>query len=291
MVGRISPVSTLGHTFCTNSARISAFTGGAGAQGAADDADIAHIDVFQVDLCFTAGQGGDHDPACAVGKVGQASAHAGAAQAVDGHIHRVSLCQLLLQHCLQRFLCRIHNDIRAGGGNGCAFLLINDGGDHTGAERLGHRDHHAGQSAGTGLHQQGVARLQSALAEQIEVRRGKGLRHGGGLHHGAARRHRHQHIVLDIGIFGIAAATQQGTHPVAHLPVGFFGGCRTHLYDGAGDLQPHPVRTAGRRGIVPLPLHQVGAVERSGLNFYQAVLSAHGGIRYSIPPQGAVLIH
>ena len=55
----------------------------------------------------------------------------------------------------------------------------------------------------------------------------------------------------------VAAAAEQGEHALAPREVRDAGAERL---DGAGGLEPEQRRFAGRRGIVALPLHDVGPV-------------------------------
>ena len=69
-----------------------------------DNPDIADIDVLQINFGDLTGQRGDHDPACAVGKIGQTAAHSPAAEAVDGDINRMASLKLGLENIGQIFL-------------------------------------------------------------------------------------------------------------------------------------------------------------------------------------------
>ena len=59
------------------------------------------------------------------------------------------------------------------------------------------------------------------------------------------------------GMFDAArfAQMKQGAYFVTHAPIGFFRSHRTDLRNGACNFQAHPLRAAGRRRIITLPLH------------------------------------
>ncbi len=65
------------------------------------------------------------------------------------------------------------------------------------------------------------------------------------------------------GVFGIAAAGQEGGDPVAAPPALH---AIAHLHDLARDLQPQGLRRPRRRRIVAQPLQHVGPVHARGLH-------------------------
>ena len=68
-------------------------------------------------------------------------------------------------------------------------------------------------------------------------------------------------------------------------------GNAAHFADDAGNLQSHPRRTAGRRGIVPFPLHEIGAVHTGVMDFNKDVFLSADRVRYIGPAKGAVVLN
>src|SRR5690606_2356833 len=60
-------------------------------------------------------------------------------------------------------------------------------------------------------------------------------------------------------VLGVAASAHERDHPLAAFPR---ARGRVRAFDDPCDLQPWNLRSAGRRGVVPLALHDVGAVDR-----------------------------
>lgn len=132
---------------------------GTGAESASHDADVAHIDVFQIDLGVLPRQRSDHDPASAVLQIMDTLAHDLTAQTIDGNVHGMSLLQLLLQYLHNILLHGIYHHVSVQMSDGLCLLVGENGGDYTDAEGFRHGDDDAGQSAGTCIHQQSIAGL------------------------------------------------------------------------------------------------------------------------------------
>ena len=77
------------------------------------------------------------------------------------------------------------------------------------------------------------------------------------LDHAEAARHGKRVGLVDLAIFGIATAWHQRRHRLADAETGCLGTGRRHL---AGDLEAGYIRGAGRRRILPAPLHHIGPV-------------------------------
>ena len=126
--------------------------GSARAQGTADDADIADIDVLKVDLGQLPRKRGDHDPTRTVGKIVEAFAHDLAAEAVDGYIHGVPRLKLLTKCKGDVLLPRYNNTVGTERSDACRLRLGTDGGDHACAKGLGHRDQSTGKTGCSRVH-------------------------------------------------------------------------------------------------------------------------------------------
>ena len=110
------------------------------------------------------------------------------------------------QHLAQILPACVHDDIRVQAADGQGFFLGANGGDDPDAEGFRHGDDHTGQAAVAAGNQQGIAGLDLALNEEVQIGGGEGFGHGGSFHHGAVFGNGHQHIVFDVGVFGVSAA-------------------------------------------------------------------------------------
>ena len=161
-------------------------------------------------------------------------------------------------------------------------------GDHIRAERFCHGNAHAGQPAGPGREKEGFPGAIAALAEQIQIAGGIRLGQAGGLRKGQLSRDGHHHAFVHRHGLGIPATAQQGAHPVTLAP---FGHRRARFAHNAGHLQPHPRRAALRGRIFPLPLQQIRAVKRRGVNFDAHVMRAYHRLRYVRPDEILIFIN
>ena len=83
------------------------------------------------------------------------------------------------------------------------------------------------------MHQEPLARAQATAHEDIAPNGEIGLTKGGGLIHRHGLRDRQRMILMGHGIFGIAAAWQQGTNRIPDFP---FANTSPHSHDNARSL-------------------------------------------------------
>jgi len=127
------------------------------------------------------------------------------------------------------------------------------------------------------VHQDGVTGACAAEPEHGEEHGEEGLREGAGLldrqrigdlHRAPSRHH---------DLLGVAAAGEQRHRTLSELPAGHRGAALDHL---AGALEAEDLGGTGGRRILPLPLQQVGAVDRGGGHPQPEVAGAERGRRH-----------
>ena len=128
-------------------------------------------------------------------------------------------------------------------------------GDDPGPGGPGHLDGGDADPRGGAVDEQGLARLQGSVLEDVGPDREDGLGKAGGLGQGQSVGDGKRVPGVDDGVLGVAAAAQQGADPVAGPPASC---APDHL---PGDLQAQGVRRAGGRGIAAHALQEVGPVD------------------------------
>ena len=130
--------------------------------------------------------------------------------------------------------------------------------EHTRAERPRQLNRRRPDAARAAVDEHRLPGRQTAALEDVAPDREEGLGKRRGADEGHARRDRQtlrrgRHAEL-----GISAAGDERADAVADVPVGHVGADRV---DRAGDLEPGNVRRAGRRRVLPAPLHHVGPID------------------------------
>ena len=127
------------------------------------------------------------------------------------------------------------------------------------------------------MDQHGFARYELALQEQRVEGGEKHLGDRGCLLEVEALGHGHELALVDGDQRGVAAPAEQRHHAVARAPL---RDALADALDDAGHLEPEQVLAdAGRRGVAAAALHQVGAVERGGVDRDQGVLGPRVRVR------------
>ena len=98
------------------------------------------------------------------------------------------------------------------------------------------------------MDQHGFAGFEVATLEHVDPDGKEGFRQRGGLGQAQARRHRQRIAFMHGAVFGIAAAGDEGTNPIAEREVSY---AFTDGDDFAGDFRAGDIRSAGRWRIVP----------------------------------------
>jgi hypothetical protein len=143
-----------------------------------------------------------------------------------------------------------------------AFLRRACGCDHACTDAARSLDGEGADAARSALYQERFPCSQRLCVEEQVGPHGKGcLRQRRGVFHRDAFRNR-QHLSLrGHAVFRISSARQQRTHRVANLPSRHIRAC---CGDVSAHLHPQDVGDTGRRRVMSLALHDVGAVHAGG---------------------------
>ena len=193
---------------------------------------------------------------------------------------------MFLQRCDQVVDGPVDDDIGAQAADEIGFFLRADRRHHLAAQGLHQLDRRHAETTRSGLDQNSLPRLQAALDAQVQIRRGERFGDGGGFNHGQAFRHGQDQLHRYRNAFGIPAAAEQ----CADLVTGFPAAVRRGLGDDARHFQPHPLRPAWRRRVVPRTLQQVRTIQRGGMNVNQK-LAGFAEPDRALPSKQASVFH